>query len=140
MHYARKWRGKDVGPAHPIDRVGMTPDRQEYTGEITQCLCGNTFRQRAIGAPKRYCSTTCRARYTAQAKRAEPDFVPFHKRDGAPPCSIEGCEESRFSFGYCVMHYNRFKTQGDPGEAAPRRARNGEGEWHPNTDGYIIRN
>lgn len=37
------------------------------------------------------------------------------------------------------MHLERVKKYGDPGEVEPRRAAKGEGDWHPNGDGYIVR-
>src|SRR5215207_11754079 len=70
MHYARKWRGRAVGPAQPINRLGITPDRDEYAGELARCPCGKEFEQRSIGTPKLYCSAKCRARYTARERRA----------------------------------------------------------------------
>jgi hypothetical protein len=37
------------------------------------------------------------------------------------------------------MHWERVKKYGDPGEAGRRRARNGEGDWRVNGDGYVVR-
>lgn len=45
-------------------------------------------------------------------------------RKGNEPCSIEGCDRPEEARRLCVMHYNRWRTHGDPGEAAPRRAPN----------------
>lgn len=42
------------------------------------------------------------------------------KRTGAP-CSIEGCDKPTLARGWCAMHYNRWRTYGEPGEAEPRR-------------------
>ena len=34
-------------------------------------------------------------------------------------CSVEGCERAKFARGFCTLHYNRWRTKGDPGPAAP---------------------
>ena len=36
-------------------------------------------------------------------------------------CSVPGCPNPRRTRGYCPMHYWRWKTHGDPGEAGKRR-------------------
>ncbi|OKJ24347.1 hypothetical protein AMK23_26300 [Streptomyces sp. CB02130] len=39
----------------------------------------------------------------------------------------------------CVMHYNRAKKSGSPGEASRRRADKGGAEWRVTSDGYLRR-
>jgi hypothetical protein len=134
MHYARLARGKDLGPATTLDRTGVTPNRDEYTGEESQCQCGKTFRRRTIGTPRMYCSTKCRAKYTARARRAAG-----YVRPALPPCTVDGCKMPQLALGYCSMHHSRLQRFGDPGEADTRRARKGQGQWHPNGQGYIVR-
>jgi len=38
-----------------------------------------------------------------------------------------------------VMHYTRAVKHGDPGEAAPRKAKPGTAEWARTSDGYMRR-
>lgn len=38
------------------------------------------------------------------------------------PCSVGGCERPAYARGFCVMHLQRYRVNGDPGEAVPRRA------------------
>jgi hypothetical protein len=101
--------------------------------------CEVQFRQRARGSKRLYCSRLCRDRVDQRARRAA-GFVPVHKRDDTPRCKVKGCESARFSLGYCPMHHARVQKSGDPGEATPRKARKGQGQWHPNGQGYIVRN
>lgn len=35
-------------------------------------------------------------------------------------CSLDGCDRPVKGYGYCNLHYQRFKKYGHPGEAAPR--------------------
>lgn len=51
------------------------------------------------------------------------------------PCSVDGCDRPRRSLTFCAMHYLRYRQEGDPGEAAPRRAATGEG--YRDRNGYI---
>lgn len=45
--------------------------------------------------------------------------MPVH--DATKTCSIDGCEKRQWARGWCQMHYYRWRTSGDPGEAEPRR-------------------
>jgi hypothetical protein len=36
-------------------------------------------------------------------------------------CIVDGCQKKRYGHGYCNMHWYRWRTHGDPGEAAPLR-------------------
>jgi hypothetical protein len=113
----------------------------QYTEEVTVCAaagCERQFYQRARGGRRLYCSPQCQDRVTQRARR-EAGYVPVHKRDDTPRCEVEGCELARYSLGYCTMHYTRLQKSGNPGEVGARRARNGEGQWHPNGQGYIVR-
>src|SRR3954468_13284145 len=134
MHYARLLRGKEVGPAHPIDRVGMSIDRTEYSGDETTCPCGAMFRQRAIGMPKKYCSTRCRDKYYQRDRRAAG-----YVRPPQPSCTVDGCEKEQSARGWCVMHLERVNKYGTPGEAVSRRAAKGAAEWKLNREGYLCR-
>lgn len=29
-------------------------------------------------------------------------------------CKVEGCDERHYGHGYCVLHYGRWRRQGDP--------------------------
>ena len=42
-------------------------------------------------------------------------------RPGLGPCSIEGCDRDTFARGWCTMHYNRWRRDGDPGPVGPAR-------------------
>ena len=42
-------------------------------------------------------------------------------------CSVEGCWEPHQARGWCTTHYERVRKYGEPGEAARRQARDGEG-------------
>lgn len=42
-------------------------------------------------------------------------------------CYIEGCGKHAAVKKLCKMHYGRLLTRGEPGEAEPRRASNGDG-------------
>lgn len=42
-------------------------------------------------------------------------------------CAIDGCDSNFYARGFCVMHYDRFRSTGDPGPAARRHRRWGEG-------------
>lgn len=110
----------------------------QYTDETAICAaddCTNQFKQRAFGSRRVYCSRACADRMAKRQQRAA-GWVPAHKRADQPRCSVDGCERASFSWGMCVMHYNRAKKSGDPGEAASRHR---PGEWRPNADGYIHR-
>jgi hypothetical protein len=44
-----------------------------------------------------------------------PDFQERPKTDVQPRvCAVEGCSASHYGKGYCMTHYNRWKTHGDP--------------------------
>ena len=131
MHYARLLRGKELGPAHPIDRVGYSIERNEYSGAESKCPCGRTFRQRAIGQAKVYCSTRCRAKFTARARRAAG-----YVRPPTGPCSVDGCDKPEQARGWCAMHLERVKKYGEPGAAASKKR---PGEWRTGSQGYVYR-
>ena len=42
-------------------------------------------------------------------------------------CSVEGCDRPYDAAGFCTMHYQRVKLNGEPGEVSVRRAPNGTG-------------
>lgn len=116
--------------------------RVEYSDEIGTCAaadCTNTFQRRTIGSKRLYCSRNCRDRTVKAAQRARPDYVPLHRRPGREACSVNGCDNPRFAWGMCPMHYERAKKHGDPGEATPRRAAKGGAEWRQTSDGYMRR-
>lgn len=54
-------------------------------------------------------------------------------RDGK--CAVPGCGGPIRARGWCDLHYSRWKREGDPGSAAPRRKQNGEGRI--NSQGYV---
>jgi hypothetical protein len=126
-HYEQYKRGK-----------APSLDRSEYTAERGVCAatdCENTFPQRSIGSPRLYCSRQCRDRAEKQKLRANGWVAP-HKRDGWPPCSIEGCDKPKMAKGLCPMHYERVKKHGTPGPAASKKR---PGEWRTNKQGYVHR-
>lgn len=43
-------------------------------------------------------------------------------RPGLGPCSIEGCERDVFGRGWCTMHYNRWRRDGDTGPVESLRS------------------
>lgn len=131
LHYNRVQRGKPLGPAQLLDRRGVPTDRVEHTGKLARCQCGAQFRQRAWGTPKVYCSSRCRARYTARERRAAG-----YQRPAQPPCIVDGCEKSQQARGYCPKHLTKLVKYGDP--LAGRE--NSPGEWRVTSDGYIRRN
>lgn len=136
LHWRRQRRTGQVGPAHPIERSDYAPaQRSQYLQESGTCPCGSAFPQRAIGSPRVYCSSKCKARYEKRRAR-ENGWTP---RKSALPCSVEGCDLLQTAKGLCPMHYERVKKYGEPGEAAPRRAKPGEGEWRLTQDGYLRR-
>jgi hypothetical protein len=48
-------------------------------------------------------------------------------------CVVSGCPRPPLAGGgMCHMHRRRFRLEGDPGEAAPRRVPNGAGSVNPN--------
>jgi len=52
-------------------------------------------------------------------------------------CKVDGCEKIRcVKIGYCKMHYERFKRNGDAGEAELRYVKDGEG--HLGEHGYRV--
>jgi hypothetical protein len=120
-------------------RTGILKPITEYATETGTCGaddCDNLFQQRSRGTKRLYCSRKCRDRMVKREQRGA-GWVPSHKRDDAPQCSLTGCEKARFSLGFCVMHYSRFKKHGTPGEVAARRS---PGAWRVTSDGYIRRN
>lgn len=42
-------------------------------------------------------------------------------RPGLGPCSIDGCDRDVFARGWCTMHYNRWRRDGDTGPVGPTR-------------------
>lgn len=36
-------------------------------------------------------------------------------------CTLPGCDKKTVARGYCTMHYQRWRTYGDPGEPEPRK-------------------
>jgi len=48
-------------------------------------------------------------------------------RERAQKCSVRDCGQPQLSLGLCNTHYLRQRKYGTPGEAAPRRRKNGEG-------------
>lgn len=42
-------------------------------------------------------------------------------------CKIDGCDSRHVGLGYCDMHYQRFKRNGNPGKANPIINRKGQG-------------
>jgi len=133
MHYIRVRKFGEPGPAHSIDRKGLPLHRVEYADVDHECPCGQTFRARPHGSVRRFCSPKCRARYGKRDARARG-----YVRPPQPPCVVVGCDLPNQAKGYCAMHLERIKRHGEPGEAARRKARNGEATWRPNADGYII--
>jgi hypothetical protein len=74
MHYARVWRGEDLGPAYSIDQSNRRKRQSKYEGLI---------------------------------------------------CSVDGCDRPARSMGWCNMHFQRWKRNGDPAGkwgAQPRRS------------------
>ena len=47
-------------------------------------------------------------------------------------CSIEGCERVREAWGWCHMHYHRYRKHGDPLKTLGRE----HGTGHINQEGY----
>lgn len=54
-------------------------------------------------------------------------------------CSVKGCDRDYYTkkSGFCEMHYARWRKNGDPGEAEPRKAKDGEGWLSDNGYRYI---
>lgn len=108
-----------------------------YTNEFVECAapdCHEQCRQRVAGSRKRFCSRRCRDRVSKRLLRGN-DWVPPHKRDGAPRCAVDGCDKARQVRGYCAMHFERVKKYGDPG---PVESYHNPGQWRLN-DGYMRR-
>lgn len=134
-HYTQRQRSNKRGTEPHKVRV-------EYSDEIGTCAavdCEIQFQRRTIGSKRIYCSRKCRDRTHKAADRARADYVPLHRRAGRGPCSVEGCENPRFAWGMCPMHYERTKKFGDPGEPTPRKAAPGTAEWSLTSDGYMRR-
>lgn len=127
-HYEQQRRGSD-----------LTLSRGQYREETGVCAapdCENTFQQRARGAARKFCSRRCRDRFEKAKLRAEPNYVPAHKRADWPRCSVEGCEKPKIARGWCAMHLERVKKYGEPGSAESKHR---PGEWRVNGDGYVAR-
>lgn len=110
----------------------------QYTDETTTCAapdCDNVFHQRARGTRRLFCSRQCRDRIDKQEQRAS-GWIPPHKRDTQPRCSVDGCEKPKFVHGMCQMHHQRVKSHGEPGEAESRHR---PGVWRPSAEGYLYR-
>lgn len=136
LHWGRLRRTGQVGPAHLIERSDYAPARKAQYSGVGTCACGTEFPQRAIGSPRVYCSSKCKSRYEKRRAR-ENGWTP---RRSALPCSVEGCDLFQTAKGFCIMHYERVKKYGEPGEAAPRKAKPGQGVWKVTADGYVRRN
>ena len=37
------------------------------------------------------------------------------------PCDVSGCSNKSHCRGMCIMHYDRYRRYGDPGEVQPRQ-------------------
>ena len=42
-------------------------------------------------------------------------------------CEVDGCDRPRIARGLCNLHYCRLLKQGTPGDASPKKARDGDG-------------
>ncbi len=124
---------------HAIRGIELRPISSQYKDESAVCAaegCDNLFQQRTIGSPRRFCSRKCRDRTAARKRRANPDYLPPHKRPDQELCSMTPCPGKRFSLGLCVMHYSRLTKDGDAGEVASRQ---NPGVWKTNAVGYAVR-
>lgn len=130
MHYQRVLKFGEPGPAHAIDRKGQPLHRVEYADVETVCPCGRSFRARAHGSVRRYCSKTCKARYEKRDARAAG-----YVRPPQPPCSVDGCDKPNQAKGLCSMHRERVLKYGDPNGGR----HNTPGEWRPTDQGYLRR-
>ncbi len=113
----------------------------QYLDESGTCAapdCTNTFRRRTIGSERRFCSRKCSNRTRIREKRAD-GWVPAHRRPGRESCSVLECEKPRYVHGYCIMHAERVRRFGTPGEAERRKAAPGTADWTQTSDGYMRR-
>lgn len=76
----------------------------------------------------------CGMHYRRQLRNGTTDRVRYSRTSRV--CEVDGCDKSSDNGGrgMCSMHYSRYKTEGSPGEAAPRQAAFGRGCI--NTAGY----
>lgn len=95
----------------------------------THCPRGHPYEGANLGTTP-FGGRYCRACRTLQAidqnrKRRLQRLDRGLRRPGRPTpsmaCSIEGCEKLVEARGWCLMHYARWRSHGDPGEAEPRR-------------------
>jgi hypothetical protein len=82
--------------------------------------CGAEFAQVIVGAGRtsKTCSIECRAERTRRLEREkhrEDRGAAFLVRSHPGPCSVEGCDGESVARRLCVMHYSRYRKNGDPG-------------------------
>lgn len=63
----------------------------------------------------------CTRKFFARG-RCRPHYLQLWRSERSKPCEIVGCEKPAESRGWCDMHYRRWRMEGDPGEAHPRRS------------------
>lgn len=110
--------------------------------------CGGDFAWKPQrGRPPVTCSDGCaddrrkrwyRERYADQLERQRK-----RRRRGSPThpvtCDVDGCDRPGYSRNLCSLHYNRLRSTGVTGEAAPRRTPGGKAIWRVSrgSNGYM---
>jgi len=96
-------------------------------------LCGRHYQiDRAIRNGSKQCSRKgctllavldglCRNHYMIRRNREDR---------GRRQCKVEDCPNPHDALGYCEMHYQRVRRDGEPGPAVPLRAARGAGHLH----------
>lgn len=89
-----------------------------------------------------YSKGWCYKHYENNRKRGNPalDGPGQGRRPPKPvvPCKVEGCERTKIAaWGWCGLHYDRWKRYGDAGPAELKRAPKGAGRY-VDAHGYVV--
>src|SRR5258708_4221406 len=105
-------------------------------------MCGKHYQQwRAEKNGNKQCARKSCTRLAVLDGLCRPHYVGRRRKEddadrrAARRCEVEGCDNPYDAMGYCELHYQRVRKNGEPGPAERRRTSRGTGYLHVKT-GY----